>query len=261
MSVVVAAPGQKDNEGRWWDLALIGRVESVSTLHECCSRRVPAALLRHPDYVIDRPGGCDGPCVEGHVLFTPYTAPEDVRRFMRFDLSCLTRWWYDCRTQSDIMPAAWAQYERELQLPEATTIEKSNPRLVEVLGRDARAIAVLRVIEIARQNEPDGYVLLDGRVQSTGKTYVLQRAKARVLQVLKGGLWHEGEDVTLQAPQREVPFHKGERLIVLLDPSGRRLQKRTSLWYHANSCHQLKRISICYAPASPRILKETSPTS
>lgn len=156
-------------------------------------------------------------CRRGNVLFTPYTAPEDVRRFMRFDLSCLTRLWYDCRTQSDIMPAAWAQYERELQLPEAAAIEKENPRLVEVLGRDARAVAVLQVIQIARQNEADGYVLLDGRFQPT-ETHVLQRAKARVLKVLKGGLWHEGEEVTLQAPQREVAFHKSERLIVLLDP-------------------------------------------
>lgn len=216
--VVVAAPGKKDDLGRWWDLALIGRAESVSALHECCSKDFPADLLRHPDYIIGQPGGCDGPCIEGHVLFTPYAAPEDVRRFMRFDLSCLTRWWHDCRTQTDIMPAAWSEYEREQQLPEGAASQISSPRSVEILGRDASAIAVLRVNRIERRKEPDGYVLLDGHVQSTGKTSVDQRVHAQVLQVLKGSLWHKGEAIILRSPKRELQFHNGQDMIVLLDP-------------------------------------------
>jgi hypothetical protein len=76
---VVAAPGKKGDQGRWWDLALVGRAESVSALRGCCRMEFPAELLRHPDYVIGE--RCNGSCVEGHVLFTPYAAPEDVRRF------------------------------------------------------------------------------------------------------------------------------------------------------------------------------------
>ena len=44
------------------------------------------------------------------------------------------------------------------------------------------------------------------------------RPTARVLEVLKGGLWHEGQSITLLASEDELRFHNDERLIVLLDP-------------------------------------------
>jgi hypothetical protein len=204
ITVVVTTPGHRDKQGYWPDYELIGRVESVSGFHNRSSEAFETEMLRHPDYVIGRPGGCDGPCVEGYVLFTPYAADEDVRRLMHFDLSCLTRWRYPCRTQADIMPFAWAQYEQEQKLPVSAAIPVSNTRLVQILARDASAIAVVRVISIMRQREPDGYVS--------------QRTAARVLQVLKGGLWHDGETTALQAWETELQFQKDESLLVLLDP-------------------------------------------
>ena len=44
------------------------------------------------------------------------------------------------------------------------------------------------------------------------------RPAARVLQVLKGGGWHEGQSITLQASEDELRFDNNERLIVLLNP-------------------------------------------
>lgn len=218
MTIVVTAPGQQDEQGHWSDYELVGRAGSVSGFHHGSSEAFQSELLHHPDYVIGRPGGCDGPCVEGYVLFTPYAATEDVRRLMQFDLSCLTRWWHPCRTQADILPSAWAQYEQEQKLPTSGPTWRSNPRLVEILGRDASAVAILQVIRIDRQEEPSQYVLQGNRVQPTGKMYVLQWATAHVLLVLKGGLWREGENTTLQASQHELRLYNSERLIVLLDP-------------------------------------------
>jgi hypothetical protein len=233
-SLKVVVLGQQD---RW----LIGRVESVPRLpRPRDSESFHAELVHFPDYVIGQPGGCTG-CVEGYVLFTPHTAGEDVRRLMDFNLACLTRW-LPCGTQADILPSAWAQYEdawrkpdpslaptpglptawreneREWRLRNPALDRISDPRLVKVLGRDATAVAVLEIIQIERRNEFCEYVLRDGHFQATGKTCVELRPRARVLQVLKGGSWHEGQSITLQAPEDELRFHNDERLIVLLDP-------------------------------------------
>ncbi|MGB8010836.1 MAG: hypothetical protein WCF68_04430 [Terriglobales bacterium] len=160
---------------------------------------------------------------------------------MNFDLSCLTRW-RPCSTQADILPSAWAQYEDTVQKPDPSSAPTpglpiawrenerewrlrnpmldriSDPRLVEVLGRDATDVAVLEIIQIERRNEFCEYVLREGRFQPTGKMCVELRPAARVLQVLKGGGWHEGQSITLQASEDELRFDNNERLIVLLNP-------------------------------------------
>jgi len=216
MMVVIAMPGGRDNQGRWCDYELIGRVQSIPAFHHRYYR--DAEFLLHTDYEIGRPGGCTA-CVEGHVWFTPYAAVGDVRRLMDFDLSCMTRWRNICRTQSDILPSAWAQYQQEeSSFANSTGRPTPSPRFVETLGRDATTIAVVQIGNIDRHNEPNEFVEVDGHFQPTGKTYVEQRAKARVLQVLKGDLLHGGQDVTLQASEPELPFHDSEHLIVLLDP-------------------------------------------
>ncbi len=233
-SLKILVSGQQD---RW----LIGRVESVPRLpRPRISESFHAELVHYPDYVIGEPGGCTG-CAEGYVLFTPHTPDEDVRRLMNFDLSCLTRW-RPCSTQADILPSAWAQYEDTVQKPDPSSAPTpglpiawrenerewrlrnpmldriSDPRLVEVLGRDATDVAVLEIIQIERRNEFCEYVLREGRFQPTGKMCVELRPAARVLQVLKGGGWHEGQSITLQASEDELRFDNNERLIVLLNP-------------------------------------------
>jgi len=62
----------------------------------------------HPTYWVG-PAPCDG-CRLVKVTFTPDANSSDVNRLMQFDLSCLNRWWHPCRTQADIMPAAWKQF-------------------------------------------------------------------------------------------------------------------------------------------------------
>ncbi len=70
-------------------------------------QRTPNPL--HPSYWVGPRGGCAG-CLLVDVTFAPEFNPEDMNRLMQFDLSCLNRWWHPCRTQADIMPAAWKQF-------------------------------------------------------------------------------------------------------------------------------------------------------
>lgn len=67
---------------------------------------VPEPL--HPNYWVG-PKPCDG-CRLVRVTFTPEANSAEVNRLMQFDLSCLNRWWHPCRTEADIMPAAWRQF-------------------------------------------------------------------------------------------------------------------------------------------------------
>jgi hypothetical protein len=97
-----------------FEFTLIADIRSVPHFaHYSGPTRIPAQLILHPNFEIDRPGGCTY-CVEGWVKFTPYAAREDVYRLMKLDLSCLTQW-YPCVTQSDIMPGAWALPQRRIR--------------------------------------------------------------------------------------------------------------------------------------------------
>ncbi len=103
--VVVEAIGDWA-QGRWWDYPLMGNAYSLSSFEG--NYRPPA---NHPNYIVGRPGGCDGPCREVHFIFSPSADSATVNRLMQIDLSCLTRWIHPCHTEGDIMPSAWAQYE------------------------------------------------------------------------------------------------------------------------------------------------------
>jgi hypothetical protein len=91
-------------------IALISNVESIPQFGSSTPDHGDPQLTVHPNYVINRQGGC---CDDlGYVRFTPQADPDDVHRLMQFDLSCLTRL-HPCVHQSDLMPAAWAQYLAE----------------------------------------------------------------------------------------------------------------------------------------------------
>jgi len=98
-------------QGRWWDYPLMGNAYSLSSF--AGNYRPPAT---HPDYIVGKPGGCDGPCREVHFIFSPCADSATVNRLMQIDLSCLTRWIHPCRAEGDIMPSAWAQYELDYGL-------------------------------------------------------------------------------------------------------------------------------------------------
>lgn len=102
-------------------------------------------LTLHPHYAIGRPGGCEI-CVMGWAKFTPYAEPSDAQRLMQLDLSCLTRW-HPCVTQSDIMPAAWAQYVAERpRVENAERSPKCSALAIQTLGRDSAKIAVGEIL-------------------------------------------------------------------------------------------------------------------
>jgi hypothetical protein len=106
-----AKNGWSSSDGGTIEYMLIADAYSVPNFDRYETRQIDPQLALHPDYAIGRPGGCEI-CVEGWVKFTPKAPPEDVKRLTGFDLSCLTRW-QPCLTQSDIMPAVWAQYLAE----------------------------------------------------------------------------------------------------------------------------------------------------
>jgi hypothetical protein len=99
------------SDGGTVEYTLIADAYSVPNFDRYETRQIDRQLALHPDYAIGRPGGCEI-CVEGWAKFTAKASSGDIKRLLGFDLSCLTRW-HPCLTQSDIMPAAWAQYLTE----------------------------------------------------------------------------------------------------------------------------------------------------
>lgn len=112
--VAVEVPEYKNQKGDFGRYTLIGDAKTVSR-PEISNYWTPA-MRSHPEYMVGKPGGCDGPCIEVHAKFTPFADPADVDRLMQFDLSCLTRLMHPCRTERDVMPTAWEQYLKEAEL-------------------------------------------------------------------------------------------------------------------------------------------------
>jgi len=160
-------------------------------------------LVLHPTYLIGRPGGCEG-CVEGWIKFTPYTPPEDVRRLFDLNLSCFTRW-HSCVSQSDILPAAWAQYSREQPDPYKPEPHPGcSPAVLEILGRDSASISTGQIVSYRESSNENGY-----------KKKV---ATVRVLERIKGTAgWNPGETreiaILSGTPCSEEKLHVGSRLI------------------------------------------------
>jgi len=149
------------------EYTLIATASSFPRFNFFHARQNEPQLALHPDYAIGRPGGCEI-CVLGWAKFTPYAAPEDMNRLMRFDLSCLTRW-HPCLTQSDIMPEAWAQYLAEHDGPSRPT--SCPPSILQIIGRDSAHIAIGEVIRYREEGYPSGYH------QVTANVRVLERLK------------------------------------------------------------------------------------
>lgn len=175
--------------GEWCEYTLGATLESVSRFGLRGGEWVSAQLLLHPNYLIGHPGGCTG-CLEGWVEFTPYAEPADVHRFMQLNLSCLTRW-RPCRSQIDIMPNAWKQYEAEGPRVDAIRDQFTcSPLMIEMLGRDNAHLAVGEIVAYAEPVE-----IWD---------YHDETASVRLLDRLKGAEdWRIGEI-------RELPVRAGK---------------------------------------------------
>ena len=153
------------------EYTLIATAHSVTRFDYLQTRLNDRQLALHPDYAIGRPDGCEI-CILGWAKFSPYAFSEDMNRLMRFDLSCLSRW-HPCLTQTDIMPAAWAQYLAERPRVYGTSDPIScPPSAYEMIGRDSAHIAIGEVLKYQEELYPGGY--------HEGE------AKIRVLERLKG---------------------------------------------------------------------------
>jgi hypothetical protein len=187
------------------EYALTASVNSRSRLGSYGS--VDPQTTLHQNYEIGRPGGCEV-CVAGWVNFTPYTGPDEVRRLMQVDLSCLTRI-HPCRTQSDIMPNAWAQYLAERQLVERMWGHVTcSAQLIEILGRDTANIVSGEIASYTENGDGD---------RRRG------RASVKLLAKLKGGgNWKDGDIHEVGIFRRvDQPIIKtGSRLIFLFDDRG-----------------------------------------
>jgi hypothetical protein len=161
-----------------FEFSLLATADSVSRFEYFGGSLINPQLKLHSNYVIGRPSGCEI-CVEGWAKFTPYAEPSDVRRLMNLDLSCLTRW-HPCVSQSDILPAAWAQYRAERALEDRARSETACPQsFLEILGRDSVNIATVEILEY------------HSRLHSEDSQGV---AKVRLLRRLKGvSDWNVGE--------------------------------------------------------------------
>ncbi|HEX3375225.1 MAG TPA: hypothetical protein VHS29_00075 [Candidatus Acidoferrales bacterium] len=99
------------NLGGWNEYTLGAVIRGVPRFDVFDRSRNGAQLTLHPNYLINRPSGCEG-CEEAYVYFTPSTEPADVLRLVQPNLSCLTRI-LPCLDEIDILPAAWKQHLAE----------------------------------------------------------------------------------------------------------------------------------------------------
>lgn len=118
----------------------------------------------HPDYVIGRPGGCEG-CVIAYSRFTPFADPAKVKVLMQFNLDCITHL-VPCRDPMDIMPGAWKEYLDEEAVSVAERNRYKEPRKQvtderfhpspEFLGRDEANVVVAEVASTESRKESWG---------------------------------------------------------------------------------------------------------
>jgi hypothetical protein len=178
--------------------ALIGKAVSASRLTPL-GGPVPQLAL-HKDYLIERPGGCEG-CLGAYAIFTPNANPSDVQRLMNFDLSCITRW-QPCLELEQLMPQAWPQYLAEEDRVQAAWEHLNCDYPFDVLGREAENAAIVEVVS-----------------NRTEKEFGVDRqtSKFRLVKRLKGGQFWQ---MNTEAQSRfDSPEHlgTGSKVILLFD--------------------------------------------
>jgi hypothetical protein len=120
---------------------LIGEADSAWRLSRF---GIEPQLTLHKDYLIGRPGGCEG-CLMAYTRFTPNAHPSDVQRLMNFDLSCITRW-QPCLKLEQLMPQAWSQYLAEQDSVQAAWEHFNCDYPLDLLGREAENAALAEVV-------------------------------------------------------------------------------------------------------------------
>jgi len=99
----------------------------------------------HPEYAIEYKGGR---WINAQVIFTPYADPNDVRRLMDINFSCLTSR-HPCKTEADILPAAWKEFTAEENLAnDSVQQQKCSPDVIRALSRESELVAIGEVIKL-----------------------------------------------------------------------------------------------------------------
>ena len=205
--VAVEMPPFRGEDGKLFSTTLLGSAESRSQFFP---PQYWGSILLHSNYVIGRPGGCEG-CVLAYVYFTPYADPQDIRRLMQFNLGCLTRW-RACQDQADIMPVAWTQYSQERsKLETQLASPKCSPRIAELLGRDSENAAIVDVVA--------------NRVENGAGESKFQVSTVRLsVRLKRAEFWNVGENeevrvfndaVALGSDNLPSAVHPGTRFILL----------------------------------------------
>lgn len=137
----------KDTHGGW-DYILFGSAKTVWRTTEF--RHFPSP--EHPEYVVGRPGGCEG-CETVYARYTPFANPSDVNRLLDFNLDCITRR-NPCQHPIDVMPTAGKENLAQEAAFEAAD-EEGRRRLVEqctsspeFLGRDRENVVIAEIASI-----------------------------------------------------------------------------------------------------------------
>ena len=191
----IAVPPQSFSDDGY---ALVGWADSASRL----SPFGPQPQLRmHKEYLIGRPGGCEG-CLMAYTRFTPNAYPSDVQRLMNFDLSCITRW-QPCRELEQLMPQAWPQFLAEQDRVEAAWEHfNCDDYPLDLRGREAENAAVVEVVSSRTQKEFG----VDR-----------QRVKFRLVQQLKGAqFWKTNTEAESWFDSRQR-LGAGGKVILLFD--------------------------------------------
>jgi hypothetical protein len=141
----------------WPDHALFGAVDTVSRFYDDTGRvgldDLIVQTLMHPDYLLEQRQAtfnADTPValVVASVMYvheTQYADPAVVRHLEDFDFSCMTRW-FSCRNVAELMPMAWAEYQRDQPRAMAAANQlKCTPEIVETQAGNAQMAAVVEV--------------------------------------------------------------------------------------------------------------------
>lgn len=108
--------------------------------------------LIHPEYILEHFEGDANydtlpiPHIsEMRVRVTPYADTATIRQLAEFDFSCITRW-FSCRNAEELMPTAWAEYQRDQpQAVAAANQLKCTPEMVMAQAGNAEMAGVVEV--------------------------------------------------------------------------------------------------------------------
>jgi hypothetical protein len=139
------------------------------------------------------------------VSLSPYSSRQTLRRVMRFNLSCLTRWIHRCQTDEALLPGIEAELNESHAAFEKWSSGAGNcrPQEMRVLARDLWDVAIVDVIR------NDSSALLGDQYRSITVSVVAN---------LKGhDLGNIGATRRLEVRRDAIaaPLHSGERILLL----------------------------------------------